>query len=172
MPPPSGAVPPDGTPGESGFDFTRFGVRVPAVLVSPLIPAGTVFRVAAGAMPLDHTSVLKTVEMRWGLPALTRRDAAAPGVGDALPLQTPRTGDPLAGVAVPGSGGPNPAAAEVSHIHQINAQLTAQLPVPAERLRTAPVLPALRTPADYDEYTSSRTATWKAARGPGTAAPR
>ena len=79
MPPPSGAVPPDGTPGESGFDFTRFGVRVPAVLVSPLIPAGTVFRVAAGAMPLDHTSVLKTVEMRWGLPALTRRGGPDPG---------------------------------------------------------------------------------------------
>ncbi len=48
VPPPSGATPPDDTtsaPGEFGFDFTRFGVRVPAVLVSPLIPAGTVFRV-------------------------------------------------------------------------------------------------------------------------------
>jgi phospholipase C len=45
VPPPSGATPPDATPGEFGFDFTRFGVRVPAVLVSPLIPAGTVFRV-------------------------------------------------------------------------------------------------------------------------------
>ena len=39
VPPPAGAVPPDGSPGEFGFDFTRFGVRVPAVLVSPLIPA-------------------------------------------------------------------------------------------------------------------------------------
>src|ERR1700690_1887028 len=45
VPPPSGATPPDATPGEFGFDFTRFGVRVPVVLVSPLIPAGTVFRV-------------------------------------------------------------------------------------------------------------------------------
>ena len=68
MPPPAGAVPPDDSPGEFGFDFTRFGVRVPAVLVSPLIPAGTGFRVTDGAMPLDHTSVLKTVETRWGLP--------------------------------------------------------------------------------------------------------
>jgi phospholipase C len=34
--PPPGATPPgDGTVGEFGFDFTRFGVRVPAVLVSP-----------------------------------------------------------------------------------------------------------------------------------------
>ena len=31
--------------GEFGFDFTRFGVRVPTVLVSPWIEAGTVFRV-------------------------------------------------------------------------------------------------------------------------------
>ena len=64
--------------GEYGFDFKRFGLRVPTVLVSPLIPAGTVFRVAASSMPLDHTSILKTVEQRWSLPALTARDAAAP----------------------------------------------------------------------------------------------
>ena len=80
VPPPSGAIPPDQAIGEYGFDFTRFGVRVPAVLVSPLIAAGTVFRVPAGSMPLDHTSILKTVETRWGLPSLTARDAAAPDV--------------------------------------------------------------------------------------------
>jgi phospholipase C len=171
VPPPSGAVPPDDSPGEFGFDFTRFGVRVPAVLVSPLISAGTVFRVPAGSMPLDHTSVLKTVETRWGLPSLTRRDAAAPDVGGALTLETPRTDDPLAGVTVPVSSGTNTATAEVSHIQQIDAQLTAALPVPAEQLRSAPVLQAMRTPADYDGYTRSRTATWKAARGPTAAAP-
>jgi phospholipase C len=64
VPPPSGAVPPDSSAGEFGFDFTRFGVRVPAVLVSPLITAGTVFRVPAGSTPLDHTSILKTVQQR------------------------------------------------------------------------------------------------------------
>src|SRR6185295_2441447 len=42
--PPTGAIPPDHTPGDFGFDFKRFGVRVPAVLVSPLIAPGTVFR--------------------------------------------------------------------------------------------------------------------------------
>ena len=171
MPPPAGAVPPDDSPGEFGFDFTRFGVRVPAVLVSPLIPAGTVFRVTDGAMPLDHTSVLKTVETRWGLPALTRRDAAAPDVGGALTLDTPRTDDPLAGVVVPVSSGQNPAAAEVSHLQQLNAQLTAALPVPAEQLRSAPVLPDMHTPAEYEEYTRSRTAIWRAVRGPSTAPP-
>src|ERR1700751_5482985 len=45
--PPNDATPPgDGTVGEFGFDFTRFGLRVPAVLVSPLIAEGTVFRAA------------------------------------------------------------------------------------------------------------------------------
>jgi phospholipase C len=171
VPPPSGAVPPDDSPGEFGFDFTRFGLRVPALLISPLIAAGTVFRVPAGTMPLDHTSVLKTVETRWGLPALTRRDAAAPDVGDALTLTIPRTDDPLAGVTVPVSSGANPAAAEVSHIQQVDAQLTAQLPVPNEELRTAPLLNAMRTPADYDSYTQVRTDTWKAARAPDTPGP-
>jgi hypothetical protein len=37
--PPSGAIPPDHDAGE--FGFTRFGLRVPAVLVSPLIAPGT-----------------------------------------------------------------------------------------------------------------------------------
>jgi phospholipase C len=171
VPPPSGAVPPDDSPGEYGFDFTRFGVRVPAVLVSPLIAAGTVFRVPEGSMPLDHTCVLKTVETRWGLPALTRRDAAALDAGDALTLQAPRTDDPLSGVVVPVSTGTNPAAGEVSHIQQIDAQLTAELPVPAEQLRSAAVLPAMATPADYDEFTSSRTAIWKTARGTAPAPP-
>src|SRR5579862_6046297 len=65
--PPLGAVPPDDSAGEDGFDFKRFGVRVPTVLVSPLIAPGTVFRVPAHSVPLDHTSILKTVEQRWNL---------------------------------------------------------------------------------------------------------
>jgi phospholipase C len=164
--PPSGAVAPDDSPGEFGFDFSRFGVRVPAVLVSPLITAGTVFRVAAGTTPLDHTSVLKTIETRWGLPSLTRRDAAAPDVGDVLTLATPRTDDPLSAVTVPASSGANPATAEVSHIQQVDAQLTSNLPVPNEELTStsAPALPAMRTPSDFDEYNRTRTATWKATR--------
>src|SRR5262249_22992867 len=38
--PPLGAVPPDNSAGEFGFDFKRFGPRVPTLLVSPLIVAG------------------------------------------------------------------------------------------------------------------------------------
>jgi phospholipase C len=42
VPPPWGAVPPDDDSGEFGFGFDRSGVRVPTVLVSPLIAPGTV----------------------------------------------------------------------------------------------------------------------------------
>ena len=49
VPPPWGATPPDNTAGEFGFGFDRFGVRVPTLLISPLIAPGTVYRVPAGA---------------------------------------------------------------------------------------------------------------------------
>jgi phospholipase C len=129
VPPPWGAVPPDNDTGEFSFGFDRFGVRVPTVLVSPLIAPGTVYRAPAGGTPLDHTSVLKTVEQRWNLPALTARDAAAPGFGDVLTLTTPRTDDVLAGVTVPVSTAPGPAAGTVSHLESVRNELIGrQLP--------------------------------------------
>jgi phospholipase C len=123
VPPPWGAAPPDSSAGEFGFGFDRFGVRVPTVLVSPLIAPGTVYRAPAGGTPLDHTSVLRTVEQRWKLPALTARDAAAPAFGDVLTLAAPRTDDVLAGVTVPVASGPGPAAGTVSHLEAIQAEL-------------------------------------------------
>jgi phospholipase C len=175
VPPPAGATPPDSTVGEFGFDFTRFGVRVPAVLVSPLIAAGTIYRVPAGSTPLDHTSVLKTIERRWGLPALTARDAAAPDLGGALTLTAPRTDDPLAGVSAPTASGANPAAGEVSQLLSAHAQQVSDLQVPLSRLTSAPLLPNQRTPADYENYIATRSETWKTARAdgdaPGRAAP-
>jgi phospholipase C len=169
VPPPTGATPPDSTTGEFGFDFTRFGVRVPAVLVSPLIAAGTIYRVPAGSTPLDHTSVLKTIEQRWSLPALTARDAAAPGLGGALTLTTPRTDDPMAGVTAPTSSGQNPAAGEVSHLQSLQAQQVSDLQVPLSNLQDAPLLPNQHTPADYANYIAARTDTWKAAKAQGDA---
>jgi phospholipase C len=123
VPPPWGAVPPDNDTGEFSFGFDRFGVRVPTVLVSPLIAPGTVYRAPAGGTPLDHTSILKTVEQRWNLAALTARDAAAPGFGDVLTLTTPRTDDVLAGVTVPVSPSPGPAANTVSHLESVRTEL-------------------------------------------------
>jgi phospholipase C len=169
VPPPSGATPPDSTVGEFGFDFTRFGVRVPAVLVSPLIAAGTIFRVPAGGVPIDHTSVLKTIEQRWGLPSLTARDAAAPSLAEVLTLTTPRTDDPLAGVSAPRSSGQNPAAGEVSHLQRLQAQQVSDLQIPLSQLHDAPLLVSQHTPADYERYIAARSGTWKAARAQGEA---
>ncbi len=124
--PPWGAAPPDSSVGDYGFDFTRFGPRVPTVLISPLIPAGTVFR-ASGSVPLDHTSILATIEHRWDVPPLTRRDAAAPDVGGALSLAAARTDDPLAGVLAPMPPPIAPAlAAQSSHLQQMHDELLAQ----------------------------------------------
>jgi len=97
--PPPAAVPPDpqAPAGQFGFRFDRLGVRVPAVLVSPWIPPGTVFRVqgAAGAdRPLDHTCIIRTVATRFGLGSLTARDAAAAGLGGVLGLPAPRRDTP------------------------------------------------------------------------------
>ncbi len=162
VPPPTSAVPPDDSAGQFGFGFTRFGVRVPAVLVSPLIAAGTVFR-PAGSTPLDHTSVLKTLEVRFGLEPLTKRDGAAPDLGDVLTLApgAARTDDPLAGVVVPVSTGPNPAAGEVSHIQQIEAQLVAALPVDDAEGRAHAGPPAVMSEGVYEDFIAQRSQAWR-----------
>lgn len=69
----------------SGFQFNRLGVRVPMVLVSPLISAGTI-----DSRIYDHTSLLATVEKRFNLPALTLRDAQANTFEDVLDLDSAR----------------------------------------------------------------------------------
>jgi phospholipase C len=139
------------------------------VLVSPLIAPGTIFNVPAGTTPIDHTSVLKTIEQRWSLPALTARDAAAPGLGDVLTLTTPRTDDPIAGVLAPVATGPNPAADDVSHLQQLQAQAIAGLPVPSEQLVGEPALPLQTTPAEFSHYIEARASIWQSAAASGDA---
>ncbi|HXQ20192.1 MAG TPA: alkaline phosphatase family protein [Candidatus Acidoferrales bacterium] len=156
VPPPENAVPPDGSTGELGFDFKRFGVRVPTVLVSPLITAGTVYR-AAGPTPFDHTSILATVEKRFGLASLTKRDAAAPDVGGVLTLAQARTDDPLKGVKVPSSGKQPPAPKAPSHLEQKLAESAENLPVsdkPGPGYHHE--MPPLRSSADVLKYVRAR----------------
>jgi phospholipase C len=123
------------------------------VLISPLIAPGTVYRAPAGSVPLDHTSILKTVEQRWNIPALTARDAAAPGLGDVLTLTTPRTDDVLAGVVVPVAGGPGPSAGQLSHLEAIREDLAARY-APSARL-PAPAPAAARIVQDPDRRPDS-----------------
>jgi phospholipase C len=73
------------------FGFTRLGVRVPAILVSPLIERGQV-----DSTVFEHASVPATVKKLFGLPAfLTARDAAAATFESVLSLSTPRTDAPI-----------------------------------------------------------------------------
>ena len=95
--------------------------------VGPALQTETGHRVPDGTTPLDHTSILKTIEQRWNIPALTARDAAAPGFGDVLTLTTPRTDDVLAGVTVPVSGSAGPSAGQISHLEAIRDELYARL---------------------------------------------
>ena len=61
--------------------YDQYGIRVPAVVVSPYARPDCVL-----SDVFDHTSVLKLVEEKWNLPALTRRDAAATAPLGALDL--------------------------------------------------------------------------------------
>jgi len=86
--PPAAVAPGDGASGYSqyGFDFTRYGVRVPAIVVSPLIPQNLIDH-----RPYDHSSIPATVEALLGLGPLTARDAAANDVLALATLTTPRS---------------------------------------------------------------------------------
>jgi phospholipase C len=158
--PPWGAVPPDKSVGEFGFDFTRFGVRIPAVLVSPRIKAGTVFRAKRGT--IDHTSVLKTIELRWRVAPLTARDKAAPDLGDALTLTSARTDDPLHGIEIPVSTDPHPDVAQPSLIERIHAEKVSTLPLRNKQgSYDEHTMPNLPTSAAVSDYIQTRTAAWR-----------
>jgi phospholipase C len=55
------------------------GFRVPTLIISPFSAPGTIVREV-----YDHTSILKMIEWRWDLPALSIRDAAANNLATAL----------------------------------------------------------------------------------------
>jgi phospholipase C len=94
VPPPSAVSPDDRNP--DGFKFDRYGVRVPAVLISPWIPPGSVIRPPPGSKyPFDHTSILSTLRKLFDLgEPLTARDAVAPDLLSALSLQSPSNPGP------------------------------------------------------------------------------
>jgi phospholipase C len=73
---PATQVPPD-QPG--GYD--RYGFRVPALVVSPYARPRHVSHVVR-----DHTAILKLIETKWNLPALTYRDANSDDLLDCLDL--------------------------------------------------------------------------------------
>jgi phospholipase C len=76
VPPPPACIPDDVPPmlekGDADAQFDRYGFRVPIVVVSPWARKRFVSHVVH-----DHTSILRFIETRFDMPALTRRDANA-----------------------------------------------------------------------------------------------
>jgi phospholipase C len=76
VPPPPACLP-DATPpnllaGDVPGAFDNYGIRVPAIVISPYSK-----RAFVSHRTYDHTSILRFIETRFDLPALTNRDANA-----------------------------------------------------------------------------------------------
>jgi phospholipase C len=159
VPPPS-ATRPDGCVSKPDqFKFDAYGVRVPAVIVSPWIPAGSKIRNPIGGdgtgTPFDHTSIIRTVRDLFlgGAGPLTARDAGAPSLVGALslpdatnlgpPSLTPSTAQAtLAQVSDLASGEPNgiqAALAAASHNLPDNAP-TSVTDLPAAAMPLTPAI--------------------------------
>ncbi|MGZ4724083.1 MAG: alkaline phosphatase family protein [Ilumatobacteraceae bacterium] len=97
--PPGDIIDPDNN--AHGFKFDQQGVRVPAIVASPLIPTVTPAGIDRQNCNLidhtqyDHGSLLRTVEQIFGLSALTRRDASANEFSHLMSLATARADAPL-----------------------------------------------------------------------------
>jgi phospholipase C len=98
VPPPWSVPSPDGKKSKHPpFDFTRLGVRVPAILVSPLVEKGRI-----DSTIYEHSSVPATIKTLFNLPqGLTARDKAANTFEKNLSRRIPRTDAPLT-LPVPG----------------------------------------------------------------------
>jgi phospholipase C len=98
LPPPPACVPDNVAPilntsSDSTIQaqFDRYGVRVPVIVVSPYAKKGYV-----GHTTYDHTSILRFIEAKFKVPALTARDANADPMMDLFdfagaPNATPPT---------------------------------------------------------------------------------
>jgi phospholipase C len=101
---PPAAFPPGDTVRHNkfGFMFDRYGPRVPALVISPLVPRNLIDH-----RLYDHSSIPATLEARFGLNPLTQRDAKANRLGPLLSLSSPRADCPvtLPSPAQSGTGG-------------------------------------------------------------------
>ncbi|HUI49026.1 MAG TPA: alkaline phosphatase family protein [Acidimicrobiia bacterium] len=117
VPPPRAIKPDNIAPGVDVTEhitgaYDHYGFRVPTVIVSPYAKRNYVSSVVH-----DHTSVMKLIETKWNLGALTYRDANASDLLDSLDLEAaPAFAEPPTlpapgkeGLCVPGKpGGPIP----------------------------------------------------------------
>jgi phospholipase C len=85
--PPPKACPPDDSPVSEGGElgkFDAYGVRVPMLVISPYAKKQHVSHTVT-----DHTSIVRFVEHKFYLPALTARDANAESVFEMFDFEHP-----------------------------------------------------------------------------------
>jgi phospholipase C len=91
--PPKACAPDDNAPivqpGETQYDFAQYGFRVPLIVVSPYAKRHYVSHVTT-----DHTSIIRFVEQRFKLPAMSARDANADPLSDLFDFAKPRLDKP------------------------------------------------------------------------------
>ena len=82
VPPPTASIP--DADALAGNEDGLLGFRVPCMVVSPFAR-----REHVSSLVLDHTSILRMIEWRWGLEPLTERDATANNLADVLDFRAP-----------------------------------------------------------------------------------
>lgn len=87
VPPPLAPIPPASQ--AAGVPDGRLGFRVPCLVISPYARRNFV-----GHEQFDHTSILKMIEWRFGLPPLTVRDQTANNLADVLDFSSPDVSAP------------------------------------------------------------------------------
>lgn len=107
-------VPPQNAPDVNPQYYLR-GFRVPCVIVSPWSPRGLISH-----NTYDHTSILKMIEWRFGLPALSVRDGAAANIAEVLDFNNPNLNAPAYNVPGPYST-PCPALGPPAAPHALQA---------------------------------------------------
>jgi phospholipase C len=79
----------DGPNNSIQANFDRYGIRVPLIVVSPYAK-----KAYASHNTYDHTSVLRFIETKFKVPALTARDANADPLMDMFDFQNPPNATP------------------------------------------------------------------------------
>jgi phospholipase C len=160
VPPPSAKAPDALVNNKYGYQFDTYGVRVPAVIISPYVPPGSKIRPTPNAVdgityPFDHTSIISTVRELFtpGAAPLTNRDRVAPSLLSALSLPGPDNDGPPS--IDGGHNQPTPgevqerADASPNDLHQSLAAASAMLPTAPLTSQSDVPAPAAMPPIDH-----------------------
>jgi phospholipase C len=71
------SIPPNLSATDDKDTYSRTGFRIPLLVISPFAKVGYVSHTV-----MDTTAVMKFIEIRFGLPSLTARDAAQPSMDE------------------------------------------------------------------------------------------